>query len=86
MAATEAPNIREVYAERRARFTAEAERLATRSRRISHLRAIVFLVLIGTGLLVERNATVLRVLRQRRVPWIIAAARRTCFDVARVPA
>jgi hypothetical protein len=62
MTAAEASNIREVYAQRRARFTAEANRLTEQSRGISHLRAIVFLALIGAGLLVERSATVLPVL------------------------
>jgi hypothetical protein len=47
--------VRAVYAERRARFSAVADRYAAQSRAVSRLRAITFLLLIGGGMWLERQ-------------------------------
>src|SRR5215212_5207520 len=51
-------SVRAVYEQRRARFEAERERLGAQSRRVSHLRAITFVLVMAAGLVLERNAGV----------------------------
>jgi hypothetical protein len=55
---------RQLYQRRCRQFTALRDDLATRSRRISHVRTGVFLLLIGAGLLVERSPS----------PWAVPVA------------
>jgi hypothetical protein len=60
----EAGEPRELYLRRCRQFTTLRDAHAVRSRRLSHARTVVFLLLIGAGLLVERSPS----------PWAVPVA------------